>query len=101
MLKHITSFNFGLIYGPAAFRRLCVETAVLVERYSPHQPAAFRRLCVETRLYDVDYHEDEQPPSGGCVLKQFSDSFCVDNVTPAAFRRLCVETPPGLVRTLW
>ena len=92
MLKHITSFNFGLIYGPAAFRRLCVETAVLVERYSPHQPAAFRRLCVETRLYDVDYHEDEQPPSGGCVLKPDNTESQTQGSPPAAFRRLCVET---------
>ena len=34
-----------------------------------------------------------QPPSGGCVLKQASKCTHVPKTTPAAFRRLCVETP--------
>ena len=34
---------------PAAFRRLCVETAHLVRNNVIEGPAAFRRLCVETR----------------------------------------------------
>ena len=48
MLKH-----FHLIVNtrediPAAFRRLCVETAVFARHVKINQPAAFRRLCVET-----------------------------------------------------
>ena len=34
--------------APAAFRRLCVETASNRVRAIPKEPAAFRRLCVET-----------------------------------------------------
>ena len=33
-------------------------------------PAAFRRLCVETALLAKLTRYDFQPPSGGCVLKQ-------------------------------
>ena len=56
--------------SPAAFRRLCVETpsqSVLIWR-SP--PAAFRRLCVET-ITETHARSTRltQPPSGGCVLK--------------------------------
>ena len=38
-------------FNPAAFRRLCVETAGMRKRacITP-KPAAFRRLCVETML---------------------------------------------------
>ena len=55
---------------PAAFRRLCVETArrnYISERFVP---AAFRRLCVETIAVRV----------------------ALMGWVPAAFRRLCVET---------
>ena len=35
-------------------------------------PAAFRRLCVETRYPDGPMTDkDNQPPSGGCVLKLY------------------------------
>ncbi|WP_210400193.1 hypothetical protein, partial [Neisseria sp. HMSC056A04] len=33
-------------------------------------PAAFGRLCVETALSSLRYNVISQPPSGGCVLKQ-------------------------------
>ena len=33
-----------------------------------------------------------QPPSGGCVLKQRLVITEADYTVPAAFRRLCVET---------
>ncbi len=33
---------------PAAFRRLCVETANVGIKSVGFRPAAFRRLCVET-----------------------------------------------------
>ena len=35
-------------HPPAAFRRLCVETEILVYGLCTEGPAAFRRLCVET-----------------------------------------------------
>ena len=37
-----------------------------------------------------------QPPSGGCVLKPLTTTICVVRSDPAAFRRLCVETSKGL-----
>ena len=70
MLKHLYEISYLLITGPAAFRRLCVET--LSAQYSAiiSRPAAFRRLCVETFL----------------TISRDEKNF------PAAFRRLCVET---------
>ena len=55
--------------GPAAFRRLCVETSDDFGRLKSNSPAAFRRLCVETGSGIVPPSEIIQPPSGGCVLK--------------------------------
>ncbi|WP_210399910.1 hypothetical protein, partial [Neisseria sp. HMSC065D04] len=55
---------------PAAFRRLCVETACRQVWGRLCRPAAFRRLCVETAKADG--------LEAGWL--------------PAAFRRLCVET---------
>ena len=57
------------------------------------KPAAFRRLCVETRnpaFVRLGYAY--QPPSGGCVLKLSPDIQSYKDIDPAAFRRLCVET---------
>ena len=34
-------------------------------------PAAFRRLCVETEPTEPEKAETKQPPSGGCVLKRW------------------------------
>ena len=65
----IVSF-FGSLIKPAAFRRLCVETAWEGCWHCSTHPAAFRRLCVETFvLSQIDAYLI-QPPSGGCVLKQ-------------------------------
>ena len=36
-------------------------------------PAAFGRLCVETVMSGLPPALPYQPPSGGCVLKQFHD----------------------------
>ena len=56
---------------PAAFGRLCVETRLLQYRQMTVQPAAFGRLCVETAIKEIDKKTcNDQPPSGGCVLKQ-------------------------------
>ena len=37
-----------VVLGPAAFRRLCVETFLKLPSCLLGFPAAFRRLCVET-----------------------------------------------------
>ena len=55
---------------PAAFRRLCVETLCTTLDDGLMPPAAFRRLCVETFTDAfVRSTSNDQPPSGGCVLK--------------------------------
>ena len=53
----------------AAFGRLCVETIVQTFRLIANGAAAFGRLCVETSHYGLTERGEEQPPSGGCVLK--------------------------------
>ena len=82
--------------GPAAFGRLCVETAMWQMKSGKRLtqppsggcvlklkcmtqlevlgiPAAFGRLCVETVQWVwQDSADNCQPPSGGCVLKQFT-----------------------------
>ena len=63
-------------------------------------PAAFRRLCVETEFYVLNCVEKNQPPSGGCVLKQNRLDFGEQSIQPAAFRRLCVETSSRLACTM-
>ena len=52
MLKQHTQVCILLVarLGPAAFRRLCVETNLIALYGVQDEPAAFRRLCVETRL---------------------------------------------------
>ena len=39
-----------MLYLPAAFRRLCVETMLKRINFVYLEPAAFRRLCVETDI---------------------------------------------------
>ena len=93
----------------AAFGRLCVETR------SGHSKLKKRgRLCVETQPPHSTQSQQEQPPSGGCVLKpvlemgkarvkvQPPSGGCVLKLVlmccnrqshqAAAFGRLCVET---------
>ena len=83
---------FRVMFIPAAFRRLCVETKHANNQPTRRCAAAFRRLCVETlSLLGFSAH-DEQPPSGGCVLKRQYGRYRKPRRTPAAFRRLCVET---------
>ena len=57
------------------------------------EPAAFGRLCVETAycLY-AGNQSGSQPPSGGCVLKHIDSNSEYSYKQPAAFGRLCVET---------
>ena len=56
------------------------------------KPAAFGRLCVETAPVRFGTASNPQPPSGGCVLKQYVLLFNFGVLLPAAFGRLCVET---------
>ena len=60
--------------------------------YQKLGPAAFRRLCVETNVFTGRRFKPIQPPSGGCVLKLETSTGLRSASTPAAFRRLCVET---------
>ena len=55
-------------------------------------PAAFGRLCVETAAVACLWSTVIQPPSGGCVLKRVCHISPRTWLAPAAFRRLCVET---------
>ena len=55
-------------------------------------PAAFGRLCVETVTEPYTPAGSDQPPSGGCVLKQNIQGTISRRIKPAAFGRLCVET---------
>ena len=67
-------------------------------------PAAFGRLCVETAYLSTIQARLNQPPSGGCVLKHHQLHQDFYRLDPAAFGRLCVETvrcrgqPAGLSR---
>ena len=78
MLKLENLLNRGIALGPAAFRRLCVETLIDAIIVKGDKPAAFRRLCVETISRSLFF----------CAIR------------PAAFRRLCVETCFSLRPTL-
>ena len=64
------SYNNGE-FNPAAFGRLCVETDKGASLEIVMNPAAFGRLCVETQIATPFVLVFViQPPSGGCVLKQ-------------------------------
>ena len=113
-MKHASAYQALGKAGPAAFRRLCVETAYGATAHVRPIPAAFRRLCVETQPFIPNTHILSQPPSGGCVLKHAGISLFIQTANqppsggcvlkpmlraalgtarlPAAFRRLCVET---------
>ena len=70
-----------LYWAPAAFRRLCVETPYFQPNFVKLSPAAFRRLCVETIFCAGAENEKIQPPSGGCVLKRDSLPVRADGAT--------------------
>ena len=75
----------------AAFGRLCVET---MSKYSLarvyDQPPSGGCVLKQNMIATIGY-EYAQPPSGGCVLKQQSSQGLTLPVA-AAFGRLCVET---------
>ena len=82
---------------PAAFGRLCVETAWLsMKTVLLVQPPSGGCVLkpIATQHHDIAH---VQPPSGGCVLKR--SVLAVSAITiaaPAAFGRLCVETSKTL-----
>ena len=69
MLKPAKLYIKEIKSGPAAFRRLCVETSGMPKNVPTMPPAAFRRLCVETSAAPMSWKTFAQPPLGGCVLK--------------------------------
>ena len=72
MLKHGYYFFAKLHSFAAASARLCVETREKSQSVSHAEAAAFGQLCVETGVMIIEaYNYLRQPPSGGCVLKQF------------------------------
>ena len=60
--------------------------------FKHYNPAAFGRLCVETAVNQLSGNASPQPPSGGCVLKLVNPREFAEQIHPAAFGRLCVET---------
>ena len=70
VLKPTDSPKVAELMDPAAFGRLCVETAVpLLSRLYPVQPPSGG--CVLKQLHHpFNQFVKCQPPSGGCVLKQ-------------------------------
>ena len=55
----------------ATFGWLCVETIFTKLELVEMMAATFGWLCVETLARNHNYGLDWQPPSGGCVLKQY------------------------------
>ena len=53
------------------------------------EPAAFGRLCVETGMTVTEIGLVCQPPSGGCVLKQFLPFFATDRTTSRLRAAVC------------
>ena len=77
---------------PAAFRRLCVETPHPFGRvYLKNQPPS-GGCVLKQDIVGIKQCDSFQPPSGGCVLKPLSMTAPRPHRQPAAFRRLCVET---------
>ena len=74
VLKRVKIGRVCLVIFPAAFGRLCVETAdsVFLVPFGRQPPSGG---CVLKRIYyDIQAVGISQPPSGGCVLKL--DIFC-------------------------
>ena len=84
VLKQEITCKHLYLPAPAAFGRLCVETSKNLPSRLLLGPAAFGRLCVETiRFPSRGGYSQNQPPSGGCVLKrQFDTGRQRDRVQP-------------------
>ena len=114
VLKQPLVNNIEFRDKPAAFGRLCVETANLrrASRTSCQPPSGgcvlkhLHRLSValifnqppsggcvlKLAPFSLVGRLKFQPPSGGCVLKHFYKTGGRVRLPPAAFGRLCVET---------
>ena len=92
VLKRWNLDNIPRYQPPAAFRRLCVETARLEAKNKPKNQPPLGGCVLKPSYLSWRYPLNDQPPLGGCVLKRWN----LDNIPryqpPAAFRRLCVET---------
>ena len=108
---------------PAAFRRLCVETALAespktdgtqppsggcvlkrenMDKYGFGRSQPPSGGCVLKQMFEQSQVTTySQPPSGGCVLKQKLINLKQQLKDPAAFRRLCVETHDQAMRRLY
>ena len=84
--------------SPAAFRRLCVETAKKTSKPPPWPQPPSGGCVLKLPLQRRQRSCLSQPPSGGCVLKQPQPFRAAALGEPAAFRRLCVETSPSSCR---
>ena len=84
---------------PAAFGRLCVETAGYVARWNGSDPAAFGRLCVETTPTRRT-GKPQVPAAFGRLCVETGLTWVLAGMMkpPAAFGRLCVETKPSQMR---
>ena len=88
----MTSIQKGWTQWAAAFGRLCVETPSSANRQAhPAQPPSggcvLKQFC-----WGRPPVEKVQPPSGGCVLKHAGADRKAGPPVAAAFGRLCVET---------
>ena len=115
VLKPFFSISVVSPVGPAASRRLCVETCLYSLKPSAYKNQPPSGGCVLKRCWSFwfacfaaqppsggcvlkrlsasqDTVLSNQPPSGGCVLKLPSLPHGIPIAIPAAFRRLCVET---------
>ena len=71
VLKPSNATSHGCFYGPAAFRRLCVETLLKHgPKYLKAQPPS-GGCVLKPRPDLVPNSPQAQPPSGGCVLKHY------------------------------
>ena len=62
--------RFAVLLGPAAFRRLCVETAGMFPPYCLASQPPSGGCVLKQFLGFARSNDFYQPPSGGCVLKQ-------------------------------
>ena len=71
----VETFFCGILFGTsyaATFGWLCVETLSNPVMGGRLLAATFGWLCVETVAYALYHAGIKQPPSGGCVLKQYN-----------------------------
>ena len=71
VLKHEYFFKFFTTISQPPLGGCVLKLAIVPKITHSHAPAAFRRLCVETANTKITPPTNKpQPPLGGCVLKQ-------------------------------